>query len=257
MRAQSRPSGHPGERDVGVARLQPVAAQGDEEARRDDGTSNEHVTAVQVVVEHADSAGVQWELARLAVLAVDDREHRRVQVDVFAVQRVGLTRADAGHRQQTDQRLVGQRVQARRRRSGRLYQRGDIGVGEKERGGPVIPARQQISRWNLVAGIESMQVGGQTAYRAEPIPVPVGGRPWRGRPRQRPLDRDVCDARIVEVAGEVEHEPARIDQREPEGPAQGQIVLGGLAQRGHDVAPGSSTGQGRASAASALRSTLA
>ncbi len=62
-----------------------------------------------------------------------------------------------------------------------------------------------------------MQVDGEAADGAEPQPVPVGcGVPRRGGPRHHRVDGQARDAQRVEVAGEIQQQPAGLFQLIPQ-----------------------------------------
>jgi len=163
-----------------------------------------------------DGAGVQDELAGLAVLAADHRESGVARIEVVAVQAVGLARPQAGHRQQPNQRLVGQRGRPVAHLSCGPHQCGHLVLAEQVGRGTCVPAREQIGWGDLVTGIEGVQVDGEAADGAEPQPVPVGcGALRRSGPRRHHLDGEARDAQRVEVIGEIQQQPAGLFQLIP------------------------------------------
>ena len=83
-----------------------------------------------------------------------------------------------------------------------------------------------------------------------------GARRRHPRPHQRQLGGDPLSARLLEELDEPFQQPAVLRHLEPEPTADAQIVSERVAKRAHATPP-SGDGHGRASARSALRSTLA
>lgn len=120
------------------------------------------------LLQRRDGAAVQEELAGLAVLAADHGEGGILRIEVVAVQTISLARPHARHRQQPNQCLIGQRGWLVTHPSRRRYQRGHLVIAEQVGRGTRVLARQQISRWHLVHGIDGMEMDGEAAHGAEP-----------------------------------------------------------------------------------------
>jgi hypothetical protein len=93
---------------LGGDHFQAGALHGDQQARLAR-MRVEPITEPAVLLQRGDGAGVQDELAGLAVLTAHHRQGGVVRIEVVTVQAVGLAGPQAGHGQQPDQRLVGQR----------------------------------------------------------------------------------------------------------------------------------------------------
>jgi hypothetical protein len=87
-----------------VVGIQASAADGHEKAGR--GRCRAPVVAVAfVVAQRGDSAGVQEYLTEFAELGVSHHQHAGVHIDVVTIKVAGLAFAQAGYREQSDQRL--------------------------------------------------------------------------------------------------------------------------------------------------------
>jgi hypothetical protein len=217
------------------------------------------IAVATVLLQRRDRAGVQDELTGLAVLAANDRESAVDRIEMVSVQAVGLARPQPSHRQQPDQRPVGQRGRPVAHPPCRPHQGDHLVVAEQVGRGAGVLAREQIGRRHLVHGIEGVQVDGEAPYGAQPQPMPVGcGALRRRRPRDDRVDGEARDAQRVEMISEVQQQPTGLFQFVTQGPAHPQIPLRGLAHHAHQLGSlDSLSGQGRTSSARAARSSLA
>ena len=203
---------------------------------------------------------VQGQFAGLAELAVPHHQPPGGEVDVAAVERDRFTDPHSGDRQQPDQ--GGERGPPQRgaQRAGGGDQRGDVGVGIQVRAGPQRPLRQQIRGGHLVRRVERVQVGGEAAHRRQPVGPPVraavGGQPRpvqrrrHGDPRTRRSRRGGRGTGRAASPGGPAGSPARgaAPDSRPARRAASPVTTHRRSRR---------RGQGRASTASASRSTLA
>ncbi len=242
-----------------VAVDQPSAGQR-HEPRRGPGRRGEPVTGSLVVTERPDRRRVQGQLAGLAELSVLHRQPSRGEVDIITVQRDRLTDPQASDREQPDQGREGglpQRI-AQQARGG--DQRRHLRLGVQVRARSTGPLRQQVRRRDLMRRVDGVQVGREAADSRQPVAPPVRGA-VRGLPRpvQGGRDGDPGLSDPVQIVQELPEQLLRPGHPIPQRATQRQVVSQLLPQQqpGHDASPLTVPGQGRASTASASRSTLA
>ena len=115
---------------------------------------------------------------------------------------------------------------------------------------------QQVLGGNLARGVDRREMAREPAHDRQPLTPIVRVRARRhARPLERQLGGDPLSARPLEELHEPFQQPAVLGHLEPEPATEAQIVSQRFAKR--HAAPPSCDGHGRASARSALRSTLA
>jgi hypothetical protein len=200
---------------------------------------------------------VHRHLALLSLFARADVQHAVTKIDVVAVESDCFARTHPSDRQQPDQRLMTRRAQRGSEPASGCHQRRDLGVGIDVGREALARDRQQVAAGNLTGGVDRRQIPSEPARDRQPL-TPAGRMSVNGqpRPRERQLGGDPLSARPLEKLDESFEQPTVLRHLEPQPAADAQIVGERFAQPGH-AAPPSCDGHGRASARSALRSTLA
>ena len=158
--------------------------------------------------------------------------------------------------QQPDQRLMTSGAQARPELSRGRHQRRDLPVGVDVWRDPRAGGRQKVRGGNLAGGVDRRQMAREPARDAEPLAPAVRVRVHRQPcPLQRQLGGDPLRPGPLAELNEPFQQPAVLGHLEPEPAADPKIVGEGVAKGGHAAPP--CKGHGRASARSAVRSTLA
>jgi hypothetical protein len=200
---------------------------------------------------------VQRDLALLLLLAGANMHRAVAKVDIVAVKSERFAGAHPGDGQQPDQRLMARGAQRRSELSCSRDQRRDLGVCVDVWRDPRAMPGQEILGGNLARGVDRREMARESARDGEPLAPGVRVRVHRHpRPRQCQLGGDPLSTRPLEELDEPLQQPAVLRHLKPKPTADAKIVTERVAKRAHATPP-SCDGHGRASAHSAVRSTLA
>ena len=115
-------------------------------------------------------------------------------------------------------------------------------------------AGEDVGRGDPVGRVDGVEVTGEGAHHRQPMPPPFGSAVGgKGGPRHGGVDGDGLVPARLHVSDELGEQSPGAVELEAQSPAEGEVVVEGVAQVAHDALPG----QGSARARSPLRSTLA
>jgi hypothetical protein len=200
---------------------------------------------------------VQRDEACFIEFGVSDREYALAEIHVVLIQAEGFFDPEPRDCEQTEQRRVGPRTQARRgvKISCRRHQLSDLGEAVDVRQFAASPMREKPQGRDLGAGVRRAVVLSEEPHGTE-TRGPVGGlgTRWLHRPTEGQVRRDVRHSLPFKERDEVVQVEPRVLQLVPEPSPQAEVVVHGLQQSAHAFPP---EGQGRARALKATRSTFA
>jgi hypothetical protein len=197
---------------------------------------------------------MQGHETRFAELALSNRQHALVEVDVAALKPDGLGQTHACHRDQPEQIMVGPSPQSVCRRQGqrRRQQRVDLRIAV-DIGLGALQGRQDPGGRHLRLWIDVRDMAREAAHVGQPQRprcMPIG---WQCRPGHRQLRGDGRGLALLHEGDEVGQPPRLMLVLVSKPLAHAQIPLECGSQTGHRTPPG----HGKLNVRSALISTLA